>query len=227
MLVKGIINFPHIFTPHLPKGADRKRFDCGVLLPPGDPQIAAIQAHVNTEIMNAYPSGMPPGTHCCFQKYEAAIPPGKEYHDPRLVGYMLLSCTAKLDDRPPVVDANHVAIIDPSLIFAGCVAEVHLGITYYATGKGGIGGWLNGVKFSNEVGPLGRLDGRPTVDQMFANASGANTNVTATGPAAPVTRQMTPAATTTYEQYIAANWTDAQLIQAGFMLPPGGVPLSF
>lgn len=36
-------------------------------------------------------------------------------------------------------------------------------------------------------------------------------------PAAPV-RQMTALATATYEAYIAANWTDAQLVQNGLML---------
>jgi hypothetical protein len=38
-------------------------------------------------------------------------------------------------------------------------------------------------------------------------------------PAVPV-RRMTPAAgATTYEQYIAAGWTDALLVQHGMMLP--------
>jgi len=37
---------------------------------------------------------------------------------------------------------------------------------------------------------------------------------------------MTPkAAGTTYEQFIAAGWTDELLVQHGMMLPPGGVTL--
>lgn len=41
----------------------------------------------------------------------------------------------------------------------------------------------------------------------------------APAPAAPVGRQMTAAATTTYEAYQTAGWTDDMLVQAGLMLP--------
>lgn len=41
----------------------------------------------------------------------------------------------------------------------------------------------------------------------------------AAAPVAPPARVMTPAATTTYDAYRAAGWTDAQLIQNGLMQP--------
>jgi hypothetical protein len=50
-------------------------------------------------------------------------------------------------------------------------------------------------------------------------------------PAAPAPQPqfvMTPAANgMTREQYIAAGWTDEQLIQNGLMQPPGGIVPSF
>ena len=43
----------------------------------------------------------------------------------------------------------------------------------------------------------------------------------------PAIHTMTPDATGSYEQMVAAGWTDETLIQHGMMVPPGGVIPSF
>lgn len=240
MLVKGILSFPTLFTPKIATGATEAKYSVAILLPPNDPQIAAIQAEVNTAAANGFPSGMPAGTDCCFQPYDQKYN-GKDYYDPRFSGYMVLSCTAKADDKPVVVDGNHVPIIDPGVVYSGCIAHVHMAVSAYTKGRGGIGGWLNGVMFTGEEGPFGRLDGRPSAEQMFATIgqtatppqAGAPAPVPPTAPTPPpaapsIVHQMTDkAAGATYESFIAGGWTDEAMIAGGYMLPPGGAPLAF
>ncbi len=72
--------------------------------------------------------------------------------------------------------------------------------------------------------------GHPTSPAAVPTAPAAP--VAPSAPAAPAApgaavHQMTAAATTTYEEYIKAGWTDDTLIQNALMLPPGGVPTSF
>ena len=91
---------------------------------------------------------------------------------------------------------------------------------------------------SGDLFEYGRLDNRPTVEQMFgsvdtsagAPALGAPPPApnAAPPPAPPVVHQMLPAAGgCTYEQMIAAGWNDEQLIANAMMAPPGGVTPSF
>lgn len=233
MLVKGILSFPTLFTPKVAKGATDAKFGVSVLLPPTDPQVAAIQAEVDQAKLNTFPSGYT-GQDECFGPYDTKYA-GKEYYDPRFSGWFVFSTSAKADDRPAVVDMVHTPIIDPSQVFSGMVGFVNAGISGYVKGKGGIGGWLNGVMVTAEEPPMGRLDGKPSVDQMFAGVPGTTAQppaaaaaqmaaptpapnaqqpgaplappappVTPVAPAAPVALQMTAAANgVTYEQYMA------------------------
>ena len=170
MLIKGIISFPALFTPKLAQGATEPKFGCTVLLAPGDPQIAAIQAEVEAAKANSFPSGYT-GQDECFGPYDVKYA-GKEYYDQRFTGYYVFSCSAKADDKPSVVDQAYQPIIDPSQVFSGMVAYVNAGISGYTKGRGGIGGWLNGVMITAEEAPMGRLDNKPTVEQMFASVTG-------------------------------------------------------
>ena len=242
-LFKGVVSFPKVFTAAPAKGSDTPKFGITILFPPTDSQVAQIQALQDEASRNGAPSGLSPGAGLCFQPYDTKYQ-GKDYYDPKFSGWFALSATAVETDKPAVVDMNRNPVIDPSKVYAGCVAYVSLGISYYAKGKTGVGGWLNGVMVTDELPPMGRLDNKPTVDQMFATAgAGGATPPAATPPAvapppapspaappaapAPV-RQMTAlAAGATYDQFIAQGWDDAGLIQSGYMVTPGGVPTSF
>ena len=170
MLIKGIISFPTLFTPKVAKGATDPKYSCTVLLPPNDPQIAALQAEVDAAKLNTFPSGYT-GQDECFAPYDVKYA-GKDYYDPRFSGWYLFSCSAKQDDRPSVVDTNYTPIIDPGAVYSGMVAYVNANISGYVKGKGGIGGWLNGVMLTAEEPPMGRLDNKPSVEQMFAGVQG-------------------------------------------------------
>lgn len=236
MLVKGILSFPTLFTPKVAKGATDAKFGVSVLIAPGDPQIAVIQAEVDQAKANGFPSGYT-GQDECFGPYDTKYA-GKDYYDPRFTGWHVFSCSAKVEDRPAVVDMTYTQIIDPAAVYSGMIGYVNAGISAYIKGKGGIGGWLNGVMVTAEEPPMGRLDGKPTVDQMFASVTGGeasaapaptpNAAAPAPTPATPPpavpapapANVMTAKATFTYEQYITAGHTDETLIREGLMIKP-------
>lgn len=241
--IKGILSFPAIFTPKAAQGSDEAKYSCTVLIAPNDPQIAALQAEVDAAKANSFPSGYN-GANECFGPYDTKYA-GKDYYDPRFSGWYVFSCSAKADDRPAVVDVNRQPVVDPAAIFSGCVAYVNAGISGYTKGRGGIGGWLNGVMLTDEEPTMGRLDGKPSVDQMFANVGGAApvppvpsapthpapsapvppvppAPPVPAAPVAPVALQMTAAANgVTYEQYMATpGWTDQMLLDQGLAIKP-------
>lgn len=246
-LVKGILSFPTIFTPKVPQAGGDAKFSVAVLLAPNDPQVAALRQVQATAGQNQWPSGVPANADYCLQPYDVKYN-GKAYYDQRFTGWWVLSLTAKAEDRPAVVNEARQPIIDPAAVFSGCVAWVSFGMSAYTKGTGGVGGWLNGVMLTSEEPPMGRLDGKPSVDQMFAGAGApayqapaapAYAAPVAPAPVAPApvapapvapapapapARQMTAAAATTYEEYKKAGWSDELLIQHGLMLPPTVTP---
>lgn len=217
-LIKGILSFSSIFTATIAKGSSEPKFTAMVIMPSNDPQVPALLAEVNAAKLNTYPSGLPANSNICFDLYEKKVTPDKDYHDPRLVGWYAFTCSAKADDKPAIVDMAHVPIIDPSQVFSGMNVFVSAGISGYVKGTGGIGGWLNGVMSTGELGQLGRLDGKPSIEQMFAAAG----NAAAPAPAPASELLMTAAANgVTYQQYMATpGWTDEMLIAQGLAIKP-------
>jgi hypothetical protein len=214
-LYKGILSFPTIFTPKIATGATDAKFNLSLLIRPDDPQVAALKAEIEAAKLASFPNGYT-GTDECFQPYDTKYA-NKDYYDSRFSGWWVLSCSAKSDDKPSVVDEAMQPIIDPSAVYSGMLANVHMGISGYIKGRGGIGGWLNGVQILDVEPPMGRLDGKPSVEAMFGGASTAPP--AATAPAA--TPVMTAAANgVTYDAHIAAGWTDEKLIAAGLAIAP-------
>lgn len=221
--IKGILSFPALFQAKVAKGATDAKFGCTVLLAPGDPQIATIQAEVEAAKANSFPSGYT-GADECFGPYDTKYA-GKEYYDPRFSGWYVFSCSAKEDDRPAVVDMSRMPVVDPAKVYSGMIAYVSAGISGYTKGKGGIGGWLNGVMITDEEPTMGRLDGKPSVDQMFAQVPGGDGSAPVAAPApvppvpnaAPAKLQMTAKANgVTLEAYLATpGWTEEMLIEQG------------
>lgn len=241
MLIKGILSFPTLFVPKVAKGATVAKYSISVLLPPNDPQVAVIQAEVDAAKLNTFPSGYT-GTDECLLAYDVKYA-GKEYHDPKFSGWFVFSCNVKEEQgKPSVVDSAYTPIIDPGAVYPGMVGYVNAGISGYVKGKGGIGGWLNGVMITAEEPPMGRLDNKPSVEQMFASVSAAPVSApgapvsipapisqppvapVAVAPVAvaPVTLQMTAAAKgVTLEQYLATpGWTEQMLIDRGLAIRP-------
>jgi len=242
MQIKGILSFPALFQAKTPTGSTEAKFSCAVLIAPNDPQIATINAAIEISSRDTFPSGFPSKGDKCFSQYDERYR-GKEYYDPKFSGYWVFSCTAKEADKPAVVNSQLQPVMDPAKVFPGAVVWVNAGISGYTKGTGGIGGWLNGVMITDEEPPMGRLDNKPSVEQMFANV-GTPHHVSATGvvvhtpPPAPLAPPPAPLAGPQYvmtaaangitrDSYIASGWSDALLIQHGYMLPPNGVTPSF
>jgi hypothetical protein len=142
-----------------------------LLFPPGDPQIAELSKIVETEIADGFPNGFPRSSTKCFGKYSDKIEDTKDYYDPKYKDWYVLTCSAKEDDFDPqkqIIDSNYQPPTSSSDIWPGRVVWVNLGITPFTKGKKGIGGWLNGVMLTDEESPTGRLDNKPTVEQMFS-----------------------------------------------------------
>lgn len=226
--IKGILSFPKILTPKAAKGSNELKYSVSVMIPPTDPQVSSLLAEVEAAKANAFPSGYT-GSDECFLSYDDKYA-GKEYYDPRFAGWYVFKCSAKEDSKPAVVDMNHQPIIDPSKVYAGCVAYVNAGISGYTKGTGGIGGWLNGVMITDEEPTMGRLDGKPSVEQMFASVTGT-APVQAPAPPAPPAPAPAPAPATlimtdkaagvTLEQYLATpGWTEEMLIEQGLAIRP-------
>ena len=108
-------------------------------------------------------------------------------------------------------------------------------------GNKGVSAGLNGVMLTGEEGELGRIDGRPTVESMFADVVGGATppqQPAAATPAPAVPPQAPPAAPATpppaapglimtaaangmtYQQYKDAGWSDEQMITNGIAQKP-------
>lgn len=247
--VKGILSYPHLFQPRAVQQGDEPKYSASILIRKDDPQVAQIQQAVETEKANGFPSGFPANAKCAFKDGAVAYP-----EDPAMHNFYIISANAKADQRPALVDASLQPVVNPSDVYAGAVAWCAINFFSYSKQiSKGVGCGLNGVMLTGEEGELGRLDGRPTVEQMFGGVGGAPTAAPqaaapapvapqAPAPAAPVPQppqppaappaapqyQMTAAANgVTREAYHAAGWTDELLITNGLMLPPGGVMPSF
>ena len=171
--IKGILLFHSAFQAKASKDAAGNptgdpKFSASVLIAPNDPQLSAIQAEVNAASANTFPNGLPRNADLCFGRYEEFFQ-GKDYYNPKFLGYYVFKCTAKADDRPAVVNSALQPLLDPAALFPGAVVWLSAGISGYVKGTGGVGGWLNGIMVTDEAPPFGRLDNKPSVEQMFAN----------------------------------------------------------
>lgn len=227
--VKGILSYPHLFTPRSVNPGDDPKFSASILLRKDDPQVQQIQQAIDTEKANGWPNGFPPNGKQ-FMKDAAVQHPDK----PELHQYMIISANAKADSKPHTVDIQMNPVMNQADAYAGAVVWAALNsFTYNQPVNKGVGCGLNGVMLTGEEGELGRLDGKPTVEGMFGDiAGGGAPQQPPAAPAAPATplpaHQMTDKANgLTREQYHQAGWSDEQLIQHGYMLPPNGVTPSF
>lgn len=230
--VKGILSYPHLFTARAVNPGDDPKFSASILVRKDDPQVATVNAIIEQEKANGFPSGFPANGKCCWKDGAVAFP-----NDPAMHNFMILSGNAKSDGRPHVVDKTLNPIMDQSEVYAGAVVWASVNtFCYNQPVNKGIGGGLNGVMVTGEIGELGRLDGKPSVESMFGDTPVTAPPVAAppvapTAPAAPPSApvyQMTDKANgATHEAMLAAGWSDAQLIEHGMMLPPNGVTPSF
>lgn len=163
--VKGILSFPRLFTAVATNEGDDPKFSTVVLIRKDDPQVAVIQGILETEKANGFPSGFPVNGKVFFKDCTDAFPT-----KPELAGYMCLSSSSKAEHKPSVVDAGLNPVIDPATVYAGAEAWVALNtFTYNHTMNKGVSAGLNAVMLTGLEGELGRLDNRPSAQDLFAD----------------------------------------------------------
>ena len=180
----------------------------------------------------AWPSGPPPKLKISLK--DCAV---ENKANPELHNYMILSSASNMNNQPNVVDMERKPVVNRSVLYPGAMIYASVNIySYNMDVSKGVTAGLNGVMVTGEEGPLGRLDNKPTAEQMFADVAAAPTagaptagaptaGAPAPGPGAPAPAPasapvMTSAAEYTYDQYIDSGWTNEQLIASGFMVPP-------
>lgn len=219
-VVKGVLSFPQLFEPRAAVQGSEPRFSVQVFLRPDDPQIAQVKQQIEKAAANTWPSGSPPNIRYPLQAYDEKYG-HKDYYDPKLSGWWVLTCNAKQNDPPAVVNEQRQSVIDRGDVYPGCVAHVAYNVSAYNNAQQGVGAFLNGVMVTKEDPPLGRLDGKASVEQMFSQTTAA-----APPPAAPPSSgpKVTAKAEFTYEKYRGAGWTDTQLLEHGLIEPPAAAP---
>lgn len=241
LIQNAIARYVHIINPGAPKGSDTKSWSIALLLPKTDPQVAQLQAEVDAQKAAGFPNGFPPrGTLCLV---DMAV---EEPDNAALAQYVMLKASTRIDggNKPHFVDASVQPIIDPAGDgnAVGNIVNADVNIIHFDQGNGGVKAYLNGVMDTGTKGsiPMEALSSKPTAAQMFAGHQNANVQAPAaqqtaatppgptpppsappeTPPAPPFGPVMTDKATTSYEEYIAAGWTDQLLIQHGYMMAP-------
>lgn len=240
---KGIISYPNVFIPKAIKQGDDPKYTTSLLILKTDPQIQVIGAAIETAKLNGFPSGFPASGGTCLHDGQLKFP-----EEPKLHPYMILTAASNVQSKPLVVDANLAPIIDPGQVYPG--AEVWLSVNFYTYDKSvskGVTAGLNGVMVTGLEGALGRLDNRPTVEQMFGPETTATTATPAAStqpvvthtpapnaaPAPNATPAPAPNAAPQYIMTAAADgftrdqlldngkgWTDDLLVLQGMMIKP-------
>lgn len=263
MLLNNVVaSFPNFFQATKVKGSDRARYGVQVLIPPDHPQLGEVWNEFEAVKNAGFPSGLGNRATVCFGLYEEQVNTGKDYYDPRFNGWYQLSLYSPGDKpRPAVVqempNGSLEAVMDPAKGFSGELIHVHFNMYTFTEGNTGVAGGLNGVCLTGKEGPMGRLDNRPTAEQMFGKPvsggtspgtsqrngpSGPPADVAArqgggpppprraAPPAPPAAKKMTPKAIAlgyTYDSLKQAQWTDQDMIDEGMLVPPAGVTPSF
>ena len=236
--VKGILSYPHLNQARSVNPGDAPKFGCSVLILKTDPQVAQIQSIIEQEKANGWPSGFPTNGKTFMKDCAVAFPDQPDVH-----GYMVISGNANADSKPQVVDANLQPVIDPSLACAGSVCWIAFNsFVYNQPVNKGVGAGLNGVMITGEMGVLGRLDGKPSLETMFAGVNDGATTTAAPQQVAPSPASPPPApnaepqyimtakaAGNTRQQLLdnGQGWTDELLLSQDMMTLPGGVTTSF
>lgn len=244
-MYKVIARYCHIVNPSKAKGTDRLRWSIQGLIHKNDPQLAQLVAEVEAVKRNGFPSGFPPKADSCLLDCAVEYPGIEAFRD----YYVLNANTpteiqGKQMIQPNFVDKYNRKLTDPRADgdITGHYAYMDVGFSTYQQGSQGIKAYLNGVMDTGEIGPIPveSLSSTPTGESMFANvcspapaspdaamfanvapapAAPAPIAPPPAPPAAPV-RTMTPkAAGATYESFISNGWTDALLIEHGYMMP--------
>ena len=161
------LSYPHLFQPRQVDQSSPPKYGCVLLIPKDNPAIGQLE-QAEIKEADAHWGANKPAALKALPLYDCATHPSYS-GKPELHGYIALSANAK--DKPFTVDQNVQPVIDQSVFYAGCYVNADVGIfPYDALMSKGIAAGLNGVQF---VADGERIDGRPSVENMFQPVAGA------------------------------------------------------
>jgi len=231
----GRLSYVHIFKPRRAGNAetDNLKYSIAIIFNKADsaalePLRKAHQALIDADFDGKLPYGAKGG--------EPFIDGAVRYPDEPYYADKLILQASQNEDRPPQITMMQdgstlpVPVMSASDVYSGCYGQLLLNCYSYFGGSKGIAWSLQAVNKTADGESLGGGGVSQTeAANMFANALVGSPAPTASAPApapapappaAPAPKPakvMTDAAEGTYDAYIAAGWTDADLIANGLM----------
>lgn len=220
----GRLSYVHIFKPRAYQEGHDPKYSCSIIFNKSDEALLApIRAAFNQVLQEDFEGTLPYGASGAEYLMDGAVRyPGDAYYADKLI-----LNTSQQAERPPqvvqVIEGQPVpqAVTLPSDVYSGCEGKLLINFYGFQGGKKGIACSLQAVCKTADGESLG---GTGITTEEAANAF-VNNGAPAPVSAAPapatgvVTKTMTAAAAgVTYEDYIAAGWTEQQLIDNGLLV---------
>lgn len=227
---KARFSYVNIWQARAFEQGDNPKFTITLIFNKSDDLTELRQAH-DQVIATDFPDGVPYGAKDPFLVDGAVRYPNDPYYADKL----LLNCSQSEDRPPQVVDATNTIITDKSQLYSGCFGHAMISFYGYFGGSKGVSCSIHGVMKTDDGENLGGESvnaqagfaaagfGDPKAKQFTGSTAGEMADQTPppptdqTPPPPAAKKVMTAKATTTYEAYIAKGWTDASLIENGYM----------
>lgn len=171
------LSYVHLLQPYANVPGQEEKYSCTILLPKSDMETmtriqAAIEAAKEKGILTQWGGIQPPVVPVPVYDGDGVRPSDGMPFGEECKGQWVFTASSKNDSRPEIVDAHLNPIIDPSEIYSGIYARVHVTFFPYAFGgKKGIGCGLGPVQ-KLEDGPS--LGGSVTAAQVFGPVTQAS-----------------------------------------------------
>lgn len=171
ILIKGILSYPNLQKARLQNKEELdpakhvRKYSAAILIPKSDKvTIAKIETAIKALKAEHWPKGFPPTGKLVYRE-------AYDEDRPELAaGYMQINASADESRRPSVYGTDKKLITDWDTVYAGKVCYFMVNpYAYKRKDSSGITFGLNGVIVTAKLGDLGRLDGRASIDSVFAD----------------------------------------------------------
>jgi hypothetical protein len=165
------VSYPHVFKPQAPKPTDKKKYSITMLFPKDsdltgmspDGKPRSIKEVIrNAKIVKFGPKENWP------EELQSPVVDGdaKKFKDkPGYAGHWVIKAVTGEDQKPGVVDAKMVPIVNPADLYPGCYARAYVYAYWWEyMGKQGIGFILDHVQKMRDGKSFG---GKKPVEQVF------------------------------------------------------------
>ena len=231
VIAQGIILWDGITRPEIKDGI--AKYSIKIAMTNAQPEVAEVQAICQQALSNdsKFKGTLPPGG--CWP----LIPVDPAQFEGRLPAHTAFS--AKSNRVPQVYDANGRELNSMEFgrqLYPGAVVQVLCHAFSFDNKSKGVAVGLDGIKIIDATAPQLPVGGGIDAGSVFgAGAAAGSTPPPAMPPVAPqgvqpapdflrppvappAAHQMTAAAQASYEAYVQAGWSDAQLIAGGLMM---------